>query len=218
MNINNCNFFLFSLSNRLLYQLCHADAVDDAEAALNVLRQTTSDNLNGGFLEHIKLSTEVDTVALDTKESGLKDLEAKTAELILQLKKVRNSTPAKMASCYGTLTRLQQEAADDLETCVNDQADEAVTLIFDKSSGLTVQTLKTIYDEEKEIIFCGRSNEECLAGVTADINEKTAAVPDVINDEIELDRQAVEEQIELIKACAAKVVEKANEFSKRCVQ
>ncbi|KAJ3666672.1 hypothetical protein Zmor_002106 [Zophobas morio] len=211
------NILLFILGALVTAQLCHADAVDDAEAALNVLRQTTSDNLNGGFLEHIKLSTEVDTVALDTKETGLKDLEAKTAELILQLKKVRNSTPSKVASCFGTLTRLLQEAADDLETCVNDQADEAVTLIFDKSSGLTVQTLKTIYDEEKEIIFCGRSNEECLAGVTADINEKTAAVPDVINDEIELDRQAVEEQIELIKACAAKVVEKANEFSKRCV-
>ncbi|KAJ3666674.1 hypothetical protein Zmor_002108 [Zophobas morio] len=211
------NILLFIFGALVTAQLCHADAVDDAEAALNVLRQTTIDNLNRGTLEQIKWCTEVDTVALDTKESGLKALEAKTAELILQLKKVRNSTPAKMASCYGTLTRLQQEAADDLETCVNDQADEAVTLISDKGSAVTVQTLKTIYDEEKEIIFCGRSNEECLTGVTADINEKTAAVPDIINDEIEVDRQAVDEQIELIKACAAKVVEKANGFARRCV-
>ncbi|EFA02294.1 uncharacterized protein LOC100142319 [Tribolium castaneum] len=158
----------------LLLQVCKADLADDAEAALNVLRQATSDNLNGGFLEHIKMSVEVDTVSLATKGDALNN----------------HQSP---------------KVVNDIVDCVNKQAEEAVNLIYSKSSGLTDRVLKTIYDEEKEIVFCGRADDACLTRVISDIKQKTEAVPTVVHEEIEIDRKAVEEEVVAIKACADKV-------------
>lgn len=100
---------------------------------------------------------------------------------------------------------VQKKLVDDVASCVDKQADEAVTLIYTKSLSLTDRVLKTIYDEEKEIIFCGRKDDACLTKLIADIKKKTSLVPDVVNEEIEVDRQAVDEQIAAIKACATKI-------------
>jgi hypothetical protein len=48
--------------------------------------------------------------------------------------------------------------------------------------------------------------------VIATIQEKADAVPGLINDEIETDRAAVEEQIGLITACADAAVGKAKQL------
>jgi hypothetical protein len=176
--------------------------VDDAEAALNVLRKTTSDNLNGGFLEHTKLSVQVDTTAIETKAAAQKQIE----EIGKLFKSVKSS------KCRTASKLIEKVTSDAVDTCVNAQADEAITLIYTKSSGLTDSTLKTIYDQEKEIVICGQADEDCLNGVIATIQEKADAVPGVINDEIELDRAAIDEQIGLITACADAAVGKAKQL------
>jgi hypothetical protein len=176
--------------------------VDDAEAALNGLRQATSDNLNGGFLEHTKLSVQVDTTAIETKAAAQKQIE----EIGKLFKSVKSS------KCRTALKLIEKVTSDAVDTCVNAQADEAITLIYTKSSGLADSTLKTVYDQEKEIVICGQADEDCLNGVIATIKDKVDALPGVINDEIEIDRAAIDEQIGLITACADAAVGKAKQL------
>jgi hypothetical protein len=176
--------------------------VDDAEEALNLLRKNTIDNLNGAFLEHTKLAVEVDTAAIETKAAAQKQIE----EIGKLFKSVRSS------KCRTASKLIEKVTSDAVDTCVNNQADEALTLIYTEGSGLADSTVKTIFDQEKEIIFCGQADEDCLNGVIATIQEKADAVPSLINDEILLDRAAIEEQIGLITACADAAVGQAKQL------
>jgi hypothetical protein len=196
------NFLLFALGALFLGHACKSDLVDDAEAALNGLRQATSDNLNGGFLEHTKLSVQVDTTAIETKAAAQKQIE----EIGKLFKSVKSS------KCRTASKLIEKVTSDAVDTCVNAQADEAITLIYTKSSGLADSTLKTVYDQEKEIVICGQADEDCLNGVIATIKDKVDALPGVINDEIEIDRAAIDEQIGLITACADAAVGKAKQL------
>jgi hypothetical protein len=184
--------------------------IDDAEEALNLLRKATIDNLNGGFLEHTKLSIEVDTAAIETKAAAQKQIE-EIGKLFERVGSTKCRTASKL---------IEKVTSDAVDTCVDNQADETITFIYTKSSGLTDSCLKTIFDQEKEIVICGQADEDCLNGVIATIQEKADAVPGLINDEIETDRAAVEEQIGLITACADAAVGKAKELAstyKACI-
>jgi hypothetical protein len=196
------NFLFFALAALFLGNVCKSDLVDDAEDTLNLLRTATIDNLNGAFLEHTKLAVEVDTAAIETKAAAQKQIE----EIGKLFKSVRSS------KCRTASKLIEKVTSDAVDTCVNNQADEALTLIYTESSGLADSTGKTVFDQEKEIIFCGQADEDCLNGVIATIQEKTDAVPGLINDEIEIDRAAVEEQIGLITACADAAVGKAKQL------
>jgi hypothetical protein len=189
---------------------CNSDLIDDAEEALNLLRKATIDNLNGGFLEHTKLSIEVDTAAIETKAAAQKQIE-EIGKLFERVGSTKCRTASKL---------IEKVTSDAVNTCVDNQADETITFIYTKSSGLTDSCLKTIFDQEKEIVICGQADEDCLNGVIATIQEKADAVPGLINDEIETDRAAVEEQIGLITACADAAVGKAKELAstyKACI-
>lgn len=135
--------------------------MDDADAALNDLRQQMSDSLNAGFLEHIKMATDVETAALDTKDAN-------------------------------------EGAAE----CVDAAAAEAIDLVLERSSGAVAEALKVAYDDTTEIIRCGRSDDECLNGVMAKIQEQSDGLADMIKAAMEKDRQDVDEKIAAIKACA----------------
>jgi hypothetical protein len=145
---------------------------------------------------------QVDTTAIETKAAAQKQIE----EIGKLFKSVKSS------QCRTASKLIEKVTSDAVDTCVNAQADEAITLIYTKSSGLTDSTLKTIYDQEKEIVICGQADEDCLSGVIATIQEKVDALPDVINDEIEIDRAAIDEQIGLITACADAAVGKAKQL------
>lgn len=152
---------------------------DDAEATLDKLRKTIIDNLNGGFVEHTKMSNEVDNAAFETKESGLKILKQKITKCLKNV--------------------------NDLEKCVNDEADKAIDIIFNNSSEETVDVLNLIYENEKNIVHCGRADDDCLNNVIEAINAAIESIPSLLDQSIEKDRQAVEAQIEVIKACASKM-------------
>jgi hypothetical protein len=200
----------FALGALFLGHACNSDLIDDAEEALNLLRKATIDNLNGGFLEHTKLSIEVDTAAIETKAAAQKQIE-EIGKLFERVGSTKCRTASKL---------IEKVTSDAVDTCVDNQADETITFIYTKSSGLTDSCLKTIFDQEKEIVICGQADEDCLNGVIATIQEKADAVPGLINDEIETDRAAVEEQIGLITACADAAVGKAKELAstyKACI-
>jgi hypothetical protein len=204
------NFLFFALGALFLGHACNSDLIDDAEEALNLLRKATIDNLNGGFLEHTKLSIEVDTAAIETKAAAQKQIE-EIGKLFERIGSTKCRTASKL---------IEKVTSDAVNTCVDNQADETITFIYTKSSGLTDSCLKTIFDQEKEIVICGQADEDCLNGVIATIQEKADAVPGLINDEIETDRAAVEEQIGLITACADAAVGKAKELAstyKACI-
>jgi hypothetical protein len=204
------NFLFFALGALFLGHACNSDLIDDAEEALNLLRKATIDNLNGGFLEHTKLSIEVDTAAIETKAAAQKQIE-EIGKLFERVGSTKCRTASKL---------IETVTSDAVDTCVDNQADETITFIYTKSSGLTDSCLKTIFDQEKEIVICGQADEDCLNGVIATIQEKADAVPGLINDEIETDRAAVEEQIGLITACADAAVGKAKELAstyKACI-
>ncbi|KAJ3631888.1 hypothetical protein MTP99_012992 [Tenebrio molitor] len=204
------NFLFFALGALFLGHACNSDLIDDAEEALNLLRKATIDNLNGGFLEHTKLSIEVDTAAIETKAAAQKQIE-EIGKLFERVGSTKCRTASKL---------IEKVTSDAVDTCVDNQADETITFIYTKSSGLTDSCLKTIFDQEKEIVICGQADEDCLNGVIATIQEKADAVPGLINDEIETDRAAVEEQIGLITACADAAVGKAKELAstyKACI-
>ncbi|CAH1371535.1 unnamed protein product [Tenebrio molitor] len=204
------NFLFFALGALFLGHACKSDLIDDAEEALNLLRKATIDNLNGGFLEHTKLSIEVDTAAIETKAAAQKQIE-EIGKLFERVGSTKCRTASKL---------IEKVTSDAVDTCVDNQADETITFIYTKSSGLTDSCLKTIFDQEKEIVICGQADEDCLNGVIATIQEKADAVPGLINDEIETDRAAVEEQIGLITACADAAVGKAKELAstyKACI-
>jgi hypothetical protein len=204
------NFLFFALGALFLGHACNSDLIDDAEEALNLLRKATIDSLNGGFLEHTKLSIEVDTAAIETKAAAQKQIE-EIGKLFERIGSTKCRTASKL---------IEKVTSDAVDTCVDNQADETITFIYTKSSGLTDSCLKTIFDQEKEIVICGQADEDCLNGVIATIQEKADAVPGLINDEIETDRAAVEEQIGLITACADAAVGKAKELAstyKACI-
>jgi hypothetical protein len=204
------NFLFFALGALFLGHACNSDLIDDAEEALNLLRKATIDSLNGGFLEHTKLSIEVDTAAIETKAAAQKQIE-EIGKLFERVGSTKCRTASKL---------IEKVTSDAVDTCVDNQADETITFIYTKSSGLTDSCLKTIFDQEKEIVICGQADEDCLNGVIATIQEKADAVPGLINDEIETDRAAVEEQIGLITACADAAVGKAKELAstyKACI-
>jgi hypothetical protein len=196
------NFLFFALGALFLGHACNSDLIDDAEEALNLLRKATIDNLNGGFLEHTKLSIEVDTAAIETKAAAQKQIE-EIGKLFERVGSTKCRTASKL---------IEKVTSDAVDTCVDNQADETITFIYTKSSGLTDSCLKTIFDQEKEIVICGQADEDCLNGVIATIQDKVDALPGVINDEIEIDRAAIDEQIGLITACADAAVGKAKQL------
>lgn len=154
------------------------------------------------------MSMDIENAALNTKDSGKEEISKRDKQMI-------SSRSTATVVCYRTVKKVTT-ANDDLTACVDNRVKDVLNYLYNAGSVLVEMAFKTIYDNEKDIILCGRSDSACLTGVADKIKEKTDGVTDMVAEQVAEDRRAVDVLIDSIIACAEESVATVDHMLKMC--
>ncbi|EFA02295.2 uncharacterized protein LOC103312575 [Tribolium castaneum] len=198
-------FFTLIIFALVALQLCRSSTVTDAETKLQRLRELTTHKLQSAFLDHTRMSNEIDATALAAKEHGKIEIQKKTDKYLAKLKADKALTQRCRGSRDHIFDHLKQSNIDELIRCVDHAGGQSVNVLAAQRLSLSEYVWDAIYEEEKHIIVCGQ-NHKCLAAAVADLEDKIDEVRKVIEAEVEISKHNKEVQVQVIKACASKSI------------
>jgi hypothetical protein len=153
------------------------DAIDDAQAALNQLREATSTGLTNAFGIYANASQVIDYAIITTRANGSEVITTKSDEYVSQYEAIVQSAEqagVDISVCVDNfenlIKNLGPENVEGLIDCVDQQMYSPIQDIYSASSQLANNSLKSIYDFEKQIVVCGKSDTTCLNNVISSIS------------------------------------------------
>jgi hypothetical protein len=159
------------------------DAIDDAQAALNQLREAVSRGLTNAFGIYTNASQVIDSTIITTRANGSEVITTKSDEYVSQYEAIVQSAEqagADISVCVdhfeNLIKNLGPENVEGLIGCVEQLIDAPITDIYSASTALATYHLKFIYDHEKQIVVCGKSDTTCLNNVISSIGRTISQV------------------------------------------
>lgn len=100
-------------------------------------------------------------------------------------------------------TKSDDADSEDLNACVEKHASAAIDLIFSSSMDVTSKIVKLSYEEEKNLVACEASDEDCISGVIDNLDKEIEDIPATIQDGVSGDADEVNMHMEMLKDCGA---------------
>nr|XP_015834399.1 PREDICTED: uncharacterized protein LOC107397725 [Tribolium castaneum] len=195
----NLDIFLLVV---LTLQLSYCATIQEVKSALTRLRETTEDRLQNATLKHTKMSNEIDSVALWTKELGKKQINQKARKFLAKARAEKRTNPKCRGLRENAINHLKKTHTEELLKCVENHSTSTLKLMCEMKSALNEKIWKGVSEEEKNMIVCGQSDTLCLDGVIANIKDKIESLDEVVQVEIDVGLYEVEIQLDVITTCA----------------
>lgn len=193
---------------QFFFKCCSSTTVGHAETKLHRLRELTTQKLQSAFLEHSRMSNEIDATALAAKEHGKFEILKKTDKYLAKLKADKALTHRCRGSRDHIFEHLKESNINELIQCIDEAGRESVNVLSTQRLALSEYVWDAIYEEEKHIIICGQ-NRKCLDAAVADLEDKIDEVSKVIDAEVDISKHNKEVQVQQIKSCASKSIANA---------
>ncbi|XP_044255271.1 uncharacterized protein LOC123005542 [Tribolium madens] len=199
----NLRFFdLIFLFLAVFLQLSYCATIQEVKTVLTKLRETAEDHLHQASLKHSRMSVEISSTALWTEELGHKQINQKAKKFLAKTRVDKITNHHCKGSRENAINHIKQTHTEELVKCVENHATNSLQLLFEMKSTLSQKVLKGVYEEEKNMVVCGRSNYLCLDGVVANIKDKIDSLDEIVQDEIDVSLYEVEMQLDIITTCA----------------
>ncbi|EFA02293.1 uncharacterized protein LOC664014 [Tribolium castaneum] len=194
----------------LVVQSCNTSAIDDANAALNGLRE----NVNNGLSDALKtgytaMAQKIDSIIELTRSNGSEVISSTSDTYLAQyqaIKKSAEDSGLDVSSCVAIfeekLTNLASVNINGLLDCVDTQTDPCIDYIGTSSSTLLGNFLSQVFAFEKEVLKC--KDDACLTSVTGEISRTSASVLSKINYSVQVDASKMQYYESTVTTCGVK--------------
>ncbi|XP_044254157.1 uncharacterized protein LOC123004787 [Tribolium madens] len=187
-----------------------SSAIDDANAALNDLRENVNNGLNDALKTgYTVMAQKIDSTIEVTRTNGSEVISSSSDNYLARYEEIKKSAEdsgVDVSKCVeifeAKLKNLASVNIKGLIDCVDTQTDASIDHIGSSSSILLGNFLSRVFSFEKQVLKC--KDDACLSAVTGEISRTSAAILSKINYAVEVDASKMQYYHSIITTCGVK--------------